>query len=80
MVLYEIMSVSPRFKKVVLSDTVFDKLLLYGNLTWKAVDRICSHDTSDALLFLLEGSKLFGHVRIQLLFPGSLNTWIFHIF
>jgi hypothetical protein len=51
---YEVMSVSPRFKKVVLSDTAFDKLLLYGNLTWKAVDRICSHDTSDALLFLLK--------------------------
>ena len=33
---YEIMSVSPRFKKVVLSDTVFDKLLLYGNLTWNS--------------------------------------------
>ena len=49
---YEIMSVSPRFKKVVLSDTAFDKLLSFGNLTWKSVDRICSHDTSDALLFL----------------------------
>jgi hypothetical protein len=49
---YEIMSVSPRFKKVVLSDTAFDKLLSYGNLTWNSVDRICSFDTSDALLFL----------------------------
>jgi hypothetical protein len=49
---YETMSVSPRFKKVVLSDTVYDRLLLNGNLTWKAVDKICSHDTSDALLFL----------------------------
>ena len=51
---YEIMSASPRFKKVVLSDTVFDKQLLYGNLTWNTVDKICSHDTSDALLFLLK--------------------------
>jgi hypothetical protein len=49
---YETMSVSPRFKKVTLSDTAFDKLLSYGNLTWNSVDRICSHDTSDALLFL----------------------------
>ncbi len=50
--LYEILSVSPRFKKAVLSDTVFDKLLLYNNLSWKSVDRICRHDTTDALLFL----------------------------
>jgi hypothetical protein len=48
----EIMSVSPRFRKAVLSDTVFDKQLSYGNLTWNAVDKICAHDTSDALLFL----------------------------
>jgi hypothetical protein len=51
---YEIMSVSPRFKKVVLSDTVFDNMLVYGSLTWNAVDRICRHDTSDAMLFLLK--------------------------
>jgi hypothetical protein len=49
---YEIMSESPRFKKVVLSDSVFDKMLTYGNLSWKSVERICSHDTTDALLFL----------------------------
>jgi hypothetical protein len=46
------MSISPRFKKAVLSDTAFDKLLVYGNLSWKSVDRICSYDTSDALLYL----------------------------
>jgi hypothetical protein len=48
----EIMSESPRFKKAVLSDSVFDKLLTYGNLSWKSVEKICSHDTTDALLFL----------------------------
>jgi hypothetical protein len=48
----EIMSVSPRFKKAVLSDTVFDNLLSYGSLSWKAIDKICAYDTSDALLFL----------------------------
>lgn len=50
--LYEILSVTPRFKKAVLSDTVFDKLLLYNNLSWKSVDTICDYDTTDALLFL----------------------------
>lgn len=51
---YEIMSASPRFKKVVLSDSAFDNQLIYGNLTWNTVDKICSHDTSDAMLFLLK--------------------------
>jgi hypothetical protein len=50
--IYEIMSESPRFKKVVLSDTTFDKLLTYGNLTWKSVEKICNHDTTDAMFFL----------------------------
>jgi hypothetical protein len=51
--IYEIMSVSPRFKKAELSDKVlFAELLLYNNLAWKSVDRICSHDSTDALLFL----------------------------
>jgi hypothetical protein len=58
---YDILSVSPRFKKAVLSDTVFDKLLLYGNLSWKSVDRICSHDTTDALLFLLKAISYTSH-------------------
>lgn len=62
---YEIMSVSPRFKKVVLSDTAFDKLLSYGNLTWKAVDRICSHDTSDALLFLWKAVSYTAHENVS---------------
>jgi hypothetical protein len=60
---YEVMSVSPRFKKVVLSDTVFDKLLLYGNLTWNAVDRICGHDTTDALLFLWKAVSYSSHEK-----------------
>jgi len=58
---HEIMSFSPRFKKVTLSDTAFDKLLLYGNLTWNAVDRICGHDTSDALLFLWKAVSYTSH-------------------
>jgi len=49
---YEIMSESPRFNKVVLSDSSFDRMLTYGSLTWKAVDQICQYDTTDALLFL----------------------------
>ncbi len=67
--LYEIMSVSPRFRKVVLSDSVFDELLSYGNLTWNAVDRICRHDTSDALLFL---SKAVSYPARQ---NNSSFTW-----
>jgi hypothetical protein len=64
---YETMSVSPRFKKVVLSDTVHDKLLLNGNLTWKAVDKICSHDTTDALLLLWKAVS----------YPASENPTLF---
>lgn len=49
---YDILSASPRFKKVVLSDSGYNKLLAYGNLTWIDVDKICHHDTTDALLYL----------------------------
>ncbi len=66
---YDVISLSPRFKKVVLSDTVFDKLLLYGNLTWNAVDRICGHDTTDALLFLWKAVSYTSHEKV------SYITW-----
>lgn len=59
--IYEIMSVSPRFKKAVLSDTVFDKLLTYGNLSWNAIDKICAHDTTDAMLFLARAVSYSEH-------------------
>jgi hypothetical protein len=60
---YEILSSSPRFKKVVLSDSSLDKLLLYGNLTWKAVDKICSQDTTDAMLFLWRAVSYAAHEK-----------------
>src|SRR5665647_2054606 len=41
---YEIMSASPRFKKVVLSDSSFENLLTTGVLSWDELRQVCTHD------------------------------------
>jgi hypothetical protein len=49
---YEIMSASPRFKRVVLSDSSFENLLTTGVLTWDELRQVCSHDSTEAVLLL----------------------------
>ncbi|MFO7371003.1 MAG: DUF6340 family protein [Bacteroidales bacterium] len=46
--MYDIISQSPRFDKVVFADTSYYK----NRLMWEDVDEICRHDTTDALLIL----------------------------
>ena len=49
---YEIMSASPRFKKVILSDSSFENLLTTGVLTWDQLRQVCTHDSTEAVLLL----------------------------
>ncbi len=49
---YEIISQSPRFKKVVLSDTVYEKFLTEGTISLKQLQEICDHDSTDTILLL----------------------------
>ncbi len=46
--MYDLLSHSPRFDKVVFSDSSYYK----NRLMWEDVARICKHDTTDAVLFL----------------------------
>jgi hypothetical protein len=46
--MYDILSQSPRFDRVVFADTSYYK----NRLFWEDVDKICRHDTTDALLIL----------------------------
>jgi hypothetical protein len=50
--IYDVMSSSPRFRKVVLSDTSDIKTISKGYLYWNDIERICSHDSTDVLLVL----------------------------
>ncbi len=46
--MYDVLSQSPRFKKVVFSDSSYYK----NRLMWEDVSGICNHDTTDAVIFL----------------------------
>lgn len=50
--MYDILSSSPRFKKVVISDTACVRYISQGYLYWDDVSRICAKDTTDVLLIL----------------------------
>ena len=50
--IYDVLSVSPRFQKVVLSDTASTRFLSEGHLYWDDAVKICAHDTTDILLVL----------------------------
>jgi hypothetical protein len=49
---YEIIQRSPRFRKVVLTDTCFEKLTSGGVISWDDLREICIHDSTDAVLLL----------------------------
>jgi hypothetical protein len=50
--IYDVLSISPRFQKVVMSDTSSTRFLSGGNLYWDDAERICAHDSTDVLLVL----------------------------
>ncbi len=49
---YEILQQSPRFKRVVLTDTTFEHLINEGVISWDDLQEICIHDSTDAVLLL----------------------------
>jgi hypothetical protein len=49
---YEIIRQSPRFKRVVLTDTSFEVLTSGGTISWDELREICIHDSTDAVLLL----------------------------
>jgi hypothetical protein len=49
---YEIIQQSPRFKRVVLTDTSYEKLTIQGVISWGELRQICIHDSTDAVLLL----------------------------
>lgn len=49
---YEILQQSPRFKRVVLSDTSYEHLTAEGVINWEELREICIHDSTDAVLLL----------------------------
>ena len=50
--LYDVISNSPRFQKVVIADTVWEDLLGTGILRWDELQQICAEDSTDAVLIL----------------------------
>lgn len=49
---YEIIQQSPRFKRVVLTDSSFEHLVSEGIISWDQLRQICIHDSTDAVLLL----------------------------
>ncbi len=49
---YEIIQQSPRFKRVVLTDTSYENLISEGVISWDELREICIHDSTDAILLL----------------------------
>jgi hypothetical protein len=49
---YEILQQSPRFKRVILTDTSYEHLVTEGVISWDDLRDICNHDSTDAILLL----------------------------
>ncbi len=49
---YEIIQQSPRFKRVILTDTSYENLISGGVVSWDELREICIHDSTDAILLL----------------------------
>jgi hypothetical protein len=49
---YVIIQQSPRFKRVVLTDTSYENLISEGVVSWDELRQICIHDSTDAILLL----------------------------
>jgi len=50
--LYDALSQSPRFNRIVFADSVNSLKVTSGILTWAELDEICRHDSTDAVLLL----------------------------
>jgi hypothetical protein len=50
--LYDVISKSPRFQKVVIADTAWENLLDSGFIRWDELNQICAEDSTDAVLIL----------------------------
>jgi hypothetical protein len=50
--IYEIIQQSPRFKRVLLTDTCYENLISEGVVSWGELREICIHDSTDAVLLL----------------------------
>jgi hypothetical protein len=50
--LYEILSASPRFPKVVPEDTAYEEMMASGVISWDELKQLCNHDSTDAVLIL----------------------------
>jgi len=50
--IYESLSASPRFKKIVKSDTTYEFLLSTGQISWDELRALCRSDSTDAVLIL----------------------------
>jgi hypothetical protein len=49
---YEVIQQTPRFKRVVMTDTSFENLISEGVISWDQLRQICIHDSTDAVLLL----------------------------
>jgi hypothetical protein len=49
---HKVIQQSPRFKRVVLSDTIYENLVSAGVIGWDQLRQICIHDSTDAILLL----------------------------
>jgi hypothetical protein len=74
--IYDIMSVSPRFQKVVIADSAFENYTRKGSITWDEMQQICKHDTTDALLIL---RKATSHDSIVGQFVNDQYTYFYQI-
>jgi hypothetical protein len=50
--IYDVMSESPRFKKVIISDSSFGWYMKYGTLYWDDLRKLCTHDSTEHVLLL----------------------------
>ena len=49
---YEVIQQTPRFNRVVLTDTSYEKLITTGVISWDELRQICIHDSTDAVLMI----------------------------
>jgi hypothetical protein len=66
--IYRTMSGSPRFQKVVPADTLYEDLLMTGQVSWEELRQLCNQDSTDGVLILRKAVSRDTLVRYS--FPG----------
>ncbi len=51
--LYDALAASPRYRKVVINDSVYGLLSQKSLISWDDLDQICTHDTTNTIVLLL---------------------------